>query len=110
MTNIVVKKPSKCTKSELDLFEALVRKGHEVSGEGLRDRIKKAKWLVFLFESDKTLAGVAALKEPNVSYKKKVFKKPDQRKTRQVTYEREYDIFREAVRGRKFYQPLLKQC
>ena len=109
MTNIVVKKPSKCSKSELDSFDALVRKGGEVTGEGLRDRIKKAKWLVFLFESDKTLAGVAALKEPTVSYKKKVFKKAgSQEDPDEYTFEAGWIYVEKQFQGRKYSRPLLE--
>lgn len=75
MTNVIWKKPSECTDSELMMFEELINKGGEVVTHGLHDRIARAKWLVFLFESDKTLAGVAALKKPNADYKKGVFRK-----------------------------------
>lgn len=75
MSNVIWKKPSECTESELTMFEALINKGGEVVADGLHDRIMRAEWLIFLFESDKTLAGVAALKKPNANYKKGVFRK-----------------------------------
>jgi GNAT superfamily N-acetyltransferase len=59
----------------LAAFEGLVKKGDEVAAGRLRERIKEAEWLVFLFEKDRTLAGVAALKRPSDSYKRKVFLK-----------------------------------
>src|SRR5688572_22921768 len=77
MTNIIWKRPSECSESELEAFEALVNKGGEVASDRLHDRIMRAEWLVFLFEMDKTLAGVAALKNPNVNYKRDVFRKAD---------------------------------
>jgi hypothetical protein len=46
MANIVVKKPSECSQSQLDSFEALVRKGGEVAVGGLRSRINKAERLI----------------------------------------------------------------
>ena len=77
MTNIIWKKPSECSESELEVLEALVKKGGEVDMDRLHDRIMRAEWLIFLFEIDKTLAGVAALKNPNVNYKRDIFRKAD---------------------------------
>jgi predicted GNAT family N-acyltransferase len=110
MTNIVMKKPSECSESELDSFEALVIKGGEVNATGLRDRIKKAKYLVFLFEKDKNLAGVAALKEPNNSYKKKVFRKAgSQENPNEFTFEAGWIYVEEQFRGRKYSRSLLEE-
>lgn len=110
MTNIVVKKPSECSERELDSFEAFVRKGGEVTSEGLRNRIKKARYLVFLFERDKTLAGVAALKEPNIRYKKKVFKKAgSQEDPNKFTLEAGWIYVEDQFRDRKYSRPLLEE-
>jgi hypothetical protein len=75
MTNVVVMTPSECSEEELDMFEAFVRRGSEVMTVNLRGRLERAHRLLFLFEGDKTLAGIAALKAPNVGYKRKVFRK-----------------------------------
>jgi GNAT superfamily N-acetyltransferase len=108
MTSIVIKKPSECSNSELDSFEALVRRGGEVTGAGLRNRIKRAKYLVFLVENDKTLAGIAALKEPNVSYKNKVFKKAGSpENTVEFTLEAGWIYVEEQFRGRRYSRLLL---
>lgn len=69
------KRPGECSALELEAFEGLVKKGGEVAHAGLRERIKRAEWLVFLVEDDGTLAAVAALKRPNNSYKTRVFEK-----------------------------------
>jgi hypothetical protein len=99
MINIVVKKPSECSKRDLDLFEALVRKGGEVTLAGLRDRIKKARCLVFLFLRQ-NLAGIAALKEPNIGYKKKVFKKAgSQEDPNEFTFEAGWIYVEEGEKG-----------
>ena len=110
MTNIVVKKPSECTESELDSFEALVKKGGEVTTTGLRDRIGRAKRLVFLFEGDKTLAGISALKEPTIGYKRKVFKKARSKEDPdEFTFEAGWIYVKEQFRGRKYSRPLLEE-
>jgi len=79
VTATVQKRPGDCTDEELNAFEGLVKKGGEVAASGLRSRIKSAQWLVFLFEENQSLAGVAALKRPSGTYKKKVFRKAKSR-------------------------------
>lgn len=71
--NTTIKSPSKCDKHELESFEALVRKGEEVTGNGLTERIRKAAFLMFLTNADGALIGVSALKHPNPGYRAKVF-------------------------------------
>lgn len=108
ITNIMVKKPSECSKSEFDSFQALVKKGGEVTDKGLCCRIKKAKWLFFLFEKDKTLAGVAALKEPNIHYTRKIFKKAEsQVDPQEFTLEAGWIYVEKKFRGRKYSRLLL---
>lgn len=63
-----------CTEAEIAAFCNLVRQGEEVDAQGLEDRAKNAKALVFLFV-DRTLAGVAALKRPAKTYRDGVFQK-----------------------------------
>ncbi len=110
MTNIVVKKPSECSEDELDSFEGLVRKGGEVIGAGLRDRIQNANRLVFLIENDGTLAGIAALKEPIIDYKKKVFKDARSKENpEEFTFEVGWIYVEEQFRGLKYSQTLLKE-
>lgn len=69
------KQPSRCSKHELDAFEDMVKRGGEVPAEGLRKRIERAEWLVFLYAENDVLAGIAALKRPKDTYKNKVFRK-----------------------------------
>lgn len=69
-----IKEPSECSKKELEDFYQLVLEGEQVEISGLRDRIKTAKLLAFHYEGN-ILVGIAALKHPNETYKKKVFKK-----------------------------------
>jgi len=67
-----VKEPPKCSKKELENFYQLVLRGEQVENSGLRNRIKRAKLLAFHYE-EKNLVGIASLKRPNKTYKKKVF-------------------------------------
>lgn len=109
MINIIAKSPLDCSKNELDEFEALVKKGAEVIVEGLRSRIMQAEWLVFLFEADKTLAGVAALKKPNISYKESVFAKAESTDDpNEFTYEAGWIYVEEQFRRRKYSHTLLE--
>lgn len=81
MTEIIAKKPSDCSRDELDKFENLVKKGGEVTGEGLRNRIMQAEWLVFLY----ALAGAWSLRStplgPDLRLLLFSSPKPTQRKT-----------------------------
>jgi hypothetical protein len=72
--NIAIKTPAKCDKHELENFEALVRMGEEVTGDGLTERIRNAAFLMFLTDADGSLIGVSALKRPNSGYRAKIFK------------------------------------
>src|SRR5680860_467766 len=71
---ISVKLPSECSATELQDFAALVLAGDEVEAVGLEARIKKAEALIFLTQDD-CLKGIAAVKNPDSSYKICVFKK-----------------------------------
>jgi hypothetical protein len=69
-----IRQPSLCTEAEIAAFCDLVRQGEEVDSQGLEDRVKNAKALVFFFV-DCVLAGVAALKQPITTYRDGVFQK-----------------------------------
>ncbi len=45
---ITTKSPNECSSRELSEFEALVLEGGEVIADGLRERIKRAKKLIFV--------------------------------------------------------------
>jgi predicted GNAT family N-acyltransferase len=111
MTNLVIKKPSECSENELDSFENLIKKGGEVAVAGLRNRIRKAQWLIFLFEDDKILAGIAALKEPNIGYKKKVFKKAESHENPdEFIFEVGWIYVEKQFRERKYSRLLLEEA
>jgi RimJ/RimL family protein N-acetyltransferase len=71
--NTKIERPLKCSEHERRSFEALVRKGEEVEGVGLTERIRNAESLMFLMQDDGALIGVAALKRPNPGYRANVF-------------------------------------
>lgn len=109
MSNVIWKKPSECTESELTMFESLINKGGEVVAHGLHDRIMRAEWLIFLFEGDKTLAGIAALKKPNANYKKDVFRKANSPESpSKFDFEAGWIFVEPQFRGRKHSRTLLQ--
>lgn len=72
--NSEIKKPSECSKQEVENFFDLVKKGDEVQTHGLKGLIDKAIFLAFHYEKS-ALVGVVGLKQPNKSYKDKIFRK-----------------------------------
>ena len=68
---IAAKVPGDCSADEICGFVALVEQGGEVASGGLQKRVMAAANLAFL-RSDGTLAGVAALKHPNETYRARV--------------------------------------
>jgi len=69
-----IKEPSECSEKEIEDFYQKVIDGEQVDPFGLRDKIKRASLLAFHYEEN-TLVGIAALKRPNETYKKEVFRK-----------------------------------
>lgn len=69
-----VRAPVSWSKEDLAAFERLVRKGGEVTGFGLSDRITNAHVLACATVNG-CLVAVAALKKPNPDYQKSVFEK-----------------------------------
>lgn len=68
---IAAKAPGDCSSAEICSFVALVEQGGEVPVGGLQPRVMAAANLAFL-RSGETLAGVAALKHPNDTYRTRV--------------------------------------
>jgi len=71
MSELIVKSPENCSNTEIDAFIAFVLDGGEVSIQGLAERIRSAKTLVFA-RVDDSVVGVAALKQPLASYRRRV--------------------------------------
>src|SRR5687767_4310137 len=71
---IQTKEPKQCSAAEIEAFCTLVRKGDEVESEGLEGRVRNARLLAFGRIAG-SLAGVVALKNPNVGYRAGVFAK-----------------------------------
>jgi GNAT superfamily N-acetyltransferase len=68
---LIVKSPSECSNIEIAAFIAFVRAGGEVSIQGLPERIRCAGALAFA-RIDGLVVGVAALKQPQASYRRRV--------------------------------------
>lgn len=64
--------PAAFSESDLMQFKCIVIHGGQVDENKLACRIKKAKFLVFLWNGDE-LIGCAAIKAPALSYRKKIF-------------------------------------
>ncbi len=75
MPNIILKTPQKCSETELNGFEKLVKEGGEVSSRGLRNRIMNAMNLSWIEEKGDNIIGVGAIKRPSPEYRSSVFKK-----------------------------------
>ena len=71
MPELIVKSPDDCLSIEIGAFIAFVRAGGEVSIQGLSERIRDATALVFA-RVDGLVIGVAALKQPQPSYRRRV--------------------------------------
>ena len=71
MPELTVKTFRDCSAPERAAFIAFVRAGGEVSMQGLVERISSAPALVFA-RIDGELVGVAALKQPQASYRRRV--------------------------------------
>ncbi len=71
MPELIVKSPTECSNIEICAFIAFVRDGGEVSIQGLPERIRSAATLV-LARIDGLVVGVAALKQPQASYRRRV--------------------------------------
>lgn len=71
MPELIVNSPGDCSNVEIGAFIAFVRAGSEVSIRGLVEHIRGAAALVFA-RVDGLLVGVAALKHPQASYRRRV--------------------------------------
>ena len=71
MPELITKSPGNCTNIEVGAFIAFVRAGGEVSIQGLAERIRAAAALVFA-RVNGSVVGVAALKQPQASYRRRV--------------------------------------
>ncbi len=99
---IVARKPSDCHDTEIGDFMALVLAGGEVKPQGLEGRIRSAVSLVFLTVGC-CLCGVAGLKLPEASYRKRVSSNstialPEH----QFPYELGWVFIMPSARGRRF--------
>lgn len=65
---VIVKPSSECDEFEIDQFVSLVTEGGSIFSEGLRDRVRTACLLSFLYSPNKELIGCMGLKRPSEGY------------------------------------------
>ena len=71
MSKVCAAEPQEFQPKEIDDFVAFVLAGGEVSANGLRDLVMQSPQIAFVREGE-CLLGVAGLKNPRESYRKKV--------------------------------------
>ena len=71
MNTVVTRSPEEFSTAEVDDFVAFVLAGGKVSPNGLRTRVIDAKCIAFA-RNGECLVGVAGLKRPSSSYRKRV--------------------------------------
>lgn len=99
---LVAKKPRCFTEVELQDFIAMVRAGGKVGGAVLEKNVRNAECLVFLRQGS-CLSGVAALKNPLLSYRKTIKSKSGIAvKASEVPFELGYVFVLPSARGQGF--------
>ena len=102
--------PSECSENEIKDFMALVLAGGEVAAKGFQNRVSSAVSLVFLTIGC-CLCGVAALKRPEASYRKRVSCSSDRLLTEQAfPYELGWVFVMPSARGHKFSVDLTREA
>lgn len=102
--------PGDCHEHEIKDFVALVLAGGEVTEDGLENRVRSAVSLVFLTVGC-CLCGVAALKHPEASYRKRVSSSSGVPLTEQAfPYELGWVFVMPSARGRGFSVDLTREA
>jgi predicted GNAT family N-acyltransferase len=82
--------------------------GDEVTSYGLDERIKRANKLAFV-RDNQTIVGIAALKSPDVGYKKRLFTKSESNlEADEFLYELGWVFVRKEFRGKGHSQSLVQ--
>lgn len=103
----IIRRPKECSELQIDHFVELVSMGGEVV-EGVRARIMRARALGFV-EYEDVPVGVAAIKSPLKSYKKKVFGAAgSQYSIEEFSHELGWIYLKENHRGKGLMTPLIE--
>jgi ribosomal protein S18 acetylase RimI-like enzyme len=94
----IAKDPKDCSGTELETFERLVSDGGEVSMAGLRQRIQRAKKLLFIYDGE--CVAIGAIKNPNAEYKAGVFEKSNAPEKSKYQYELGWLYVSSSARGK----------
>jgi hypothetical protein len=107
---VIGRSPADCHAVEICDFIALVLAGGEVSAQRLEQRVRSAERLVFLTLGC-CLCGVAALKRPEESYRKKLLSESGiSLPIEQFPYELGYVFVMPSARGRRFSIDLTREA
>lgn len=108
--HVVGRKPSDCNETEIGDFMSLVLAGGEVTATGLEGRIRAATSLVFL-NVGCCFCGVAALKRPEESYRKRIASSSGvSLPLEQFPYELGWVFVMPSSRGRHFSLDLAREA
>ena len=107
MVEFNVYSPKECSSDMLNHFCKLVREGGEVQSNGLRNRVKSAAFLAFAQEPDE-IVGVAALKNPSLGYKDRVFKSAGSTVAEDYPYELGWVYVIKRARGKSISEGLVQ--
>ena len=105
----IFKAPYQCTQEELGAFYQLLTVGNEVERQSAQQGIDGSKLLAFHYQG-KTLAGIAAVKQPLQNYKTSIFQK-SKAKEQAKAYDLElgYAVTLEEFRGMGICSYLVSQ-
>lgn len=106
---LIIKKPSDCTKKELNEFEDLLIEAGEVEPKGAHERIQIADKLVLI--SKKECVAIGAIKKPGKAYRDKIFKKSGSSENKNI-FNKELGWFyvKPPERGNGIGEKLIKAC
>jgi RimJ/RimL family protein N-acetyltransferase len=97
---MTIKKPSDCTKEELESFENLVLLGGQVDPIGLQTRIKNCKLLGFYYSGNNELIGISAIKQKNKVSVERIKNKAKVSDNEIPTVELGYSVTKVEFRGK----------
>lgn len=105
---VLVRKPTECSDSEISDFVRIVEEAGEV-GNGVEQRARNAAFLIMMFAADQ-MVGTAAIKNPNSSYRAKIFRKAGlESEAVNYQYELGWIHIRQEHQGRRLASPLVEK-
>lgn len=103
---IIVTNPSEIKKKHFDQIICLITKGGQVSKYGLNERLLNSEKIAYKFFGSKILS-VAAIKNPNKSYKTRVFRLSKVNLIKEYNYELGYIVTDPDYEGKGYCQKVV---